>query len=129
MVANLGDFIFEWQNITDMNFASESGIKGNDRIKNYPAYFRSTFGSRNITINGKTLPSHKDGNRRLEKLWELHNSGKELSFTLGTGDYLGKFVIMSISETRSVFLPSGEFLAQEFTLNLQKSDYGNISKR
>ena len=122
MVLNLGGFKFEWHMVEGINIESEFGIGFNERILNTPAFFRASLGKSKITLDCKTLPFKKDGNSALDPLYALANDGLSYPLVSGSGKYLGRYVVVKISETRAIFTQSGAFLAQNFTLELEKTD-------
>ncbi|QCD52227.1 phage tail protein [Campylobacter sp. RM16192] len=124
MVLNLGGFKFDWMQTDSISKESEFGISSNDRINNYPLLFRANLGSQTITISGKTLPYSKDRQTGLKRLYELANEATSYPLTNGAGKYFGRFVIIKISETRSIFTKEGLFISQSFSVELRRDhDY------
>lgn len=121
MILNLGGFLFEVRHSLTLEIGEASGISSNERINNNIAHYRSTLGRVNINIGGRTLPAAGDGNKKLKKLWLLMNEAKPLSLVASDGKYYGKFVILEIKETRSIWTSDAKFLASEFSLNLEQS--------
>lgn len=125
MVLNLGGFKFDWMQTDSIGKESEFGISSNERVANYPALFRANLGSQTITIEGKTLPYGKDKQTGLKRLYELAQDAKSYPLTNGAGKYFGRFVIIKISETRSIFTKDGLFISQSFNVELRR-DYDAI---
>lgn len=119
MIFNFGGFKFDITMINGVNIESDFGINKNDRLLNYPAYFRANFGDVTINLECKTLPFKKHGNKALKPLYDLANSAKNHALVSGAGEFLGFFVITNISENRSVFDNSGRFFVQNFNLTLK----------
>lgn len=117
MVLNLGGIIFETRHNLSIELKGETGVKSNERINNNLAHFKTNLGKTNLNINGITIP-YIDGNKKLKKLWNMCN--KPITLTAGDGKYYGKFVLLEINETRSIFTNDGKFLAQEFSIKLEK---------
>ncbi|RAZ54573.1 phage tail protein [Campylobacter hyointestinalis] len=121
MILNLGGFLFETRHAVSIEMSATSGIASNERINNSVAHYRANLGRTNLSLAGRTLPNSGDGNKKLKKLWQLMREAKPLSLVAGDGKYYGKFVILEIKETRSVWTNDAKFLAQEFTINLEQS--------
>lgn len=121
MILNLGGFLFEARHGVSVEMSATSGINSNERINNNVAHYRANLGRTTLSLTGKTLPNSGDGNKALKKLWELMREAKPLSLVAGDGKYYGKFVILEIKETRSVWISGGKFLSQEFSLNLEQN--------
>ncbi len=120
MILNLGGFLFETKHSVSIEISGTSGISLNERINNNAAHYRANLGKTSISLSGRTLPNSGDGNKKLEKLWQLMREAKALSLVAGDGKYYGKFVILEIKETRNLWTNDGKFLAQEFSLNLEQ---------
>ncbi|RAZ58755.1 phage tail protein [Campylobacter hyointestinalis] len=121
MILNLGGFLFETRHAVSIEMSATSGIASNERINNSVAHYRANLGRTNLSLAGRTLPNSGDGNKKLKKLWQLMREAKPLSLVAGDGKYYGKFVILEIKETRSIWTNDAKFLAQEFTINLEQS--------
>lgn len=120
MILSLGGFKFKYGRVGSISIESDFGISENSRIKNYPAFFKNSLGTQTITIDGNTLPYNGDKQNSLKKLYELANAGLAYSLVTGHGKYLGKFIIIKISENRSIFTDNGLFFTQSFTLELKR---------
>ncbi|ANE33768.1 phage P2 GpU family protein [Campylobacter hyointestinalis subsp. lawsonii CCUG 27631] len=121
MILNLGGFLFETRHAVSIEMSATSGIASNERINNNIAHYRANLGRTNLSLAGRTLPNSGDGNKKLKKLWQLMREAKPLSLVAGDGKYYGKFVILEIKETRSIWTNDAKFLAQEFTINLEQN--------
>jgi phage protein U len=123
MIYSLGGFKFESSVAIDsIAKTTVYGITSQDRINNYASLYAAKKETQTITLTGKTLPSCGAKNNALEALYKL--ASKQVSYTLvsGSGKFIGRFAITSIVDTQSIFLPSGEFLGQSFSLTLTR-DY------
>lgn len=97
----------------------------NIELNNYKAFFSSYKGGETINLSCKTLPFRKDGNKALDGLYALASLRVGLPLVSGTGDYLGRYIILNIIENISVFDSSGRFFYQNFSLELEK-DYEDL---
>lgn len=122
MVLSLGGFKFSWKQTENISKESEFGISENSRIGNYSTLFRANLGSESIKIDGHTLPYQGDKQEALKGLYALANAGLSYPLVTGYGKYLGKFVIIKISENQAVFTDNGLFFNQGFSLELRR-DY------
>lgn len=74
-----------------------------------------------ITLPGSIYPLHQNaGLNQLDTLRALAAKGKPLALADGRGRTLGRWVILSISEDQSAFLPGGAPRKQAFTVNLRR---------
>ncbi|WP_158676887.1 phage tail protein [Campylobacter fetus] len=113
--------MFETRHSVSIEMSGASGIGSNERINNNIAHYRANLGKTNLNIGGRTLPNSGDGNKKLKKLWQLMREAKPLSLVAGDGKYYGKFVILELKETRSIWTSDAKFLAQEFTISLEQN--------
>lgn len=120
MIISLGEFKFKSKTpINSIKTSLNANLTAVSRINNIPAYFAATLPTRSITIDGATLPKSTSGLKSLDQLRTILVSQMARPLTTGYGDYLGEFVLTEISDERSAFLPSGEFLGQTFSLKLE----------
>jgi phage protein U len=119
MIFSLGGFKFQNAVIPkDVVKATDYKITESERIGNYTALFATVKPKQEITINCITLPNHGAGNKALEPLYTLAAKQQPYLLVDGRGRQYGYFVISNIEETISSFMPSGEFLGQEFAITL-----------
>ena len=76
-----------------------------------------------LTLSGVLIPELTGGMKALQRLREIADRGLAEPLVDGaTGDLVGQFVIDGLSQTRSLFLPSGEARRIEFSLTLKRAD-------
>lgn len=119
MILNYGGFKFKWDRVSSVSLSTDFGIAKNDRLNNTPSFFATAKPHTSLKIEASTLPL-RDGNTSLNALYALATTAKAYALTAGNGRYLGRFVITKIDENRSTFISSGGFLAQSFTLELER---------
>lgn len=102
--------------------ATDYKISETERVQNHAALFAVSKQKEEITISARTLPLHGAGNKALEPLYALAEAQKSCTLVDGRGKLYGKYVIVSIEEELELFMPSGEFLSQTFSITLLK-DY------
>lgn len=59
--------------------------------------------------------------RKLSAMWDIYNmaEAKEpLALTMGHGEFMGRYVILELEETRTEWLKAGEHLRLDFTMKL-----------
>ncbi|MDR0580191.1 MAG: phage tail protein [Campylobacteraceae bacterium] len=119
MIFSLGGFKFQNALIpNDIVKTTDYKITESERINNYVALFAVMKPREEITINCITLPNCGAGNKALEPLYALANKQQSCLLVDGRGKQYGFYVIANIEETISNFMPSGEFLGQEFSITL-----------
>ncbi|MFV0481359.1 MAG: phage tail protein [Campylobacteraceae bacterium] len=123
MIFSLGGFKFEMPVLSEsLEKTTTYGISSQNRFNNHPVHFSSSKADEVIEVSGKTLPLQGAKNTALKELYKLASAQIAYSLTSGSGLFYGKFVIKTIKETQTLFLPSGEFLAQSFVISLER-DY------
>ncbi|AGF74136.1 phage tail protein U [Bartonella australis AUST/NH1] len=123
MMLALGCFIFSIETAAyqtlDMSYEVpwvEQGRLGRKTALQLPAAANVEF-----SLTGVIYPDFKGGYGQLEYLRHMAHGGPHILVT-GQGLILGKFVILSVSETQSVFHQNGLPKKQEFTVHLK--EYG-----
>ena len=119
MVLNLASFCFEARNTASINFKKELGIISIDRLRALPIYQAVTLGKESISLECISMP-FIDGADALKPLYALANKRRACSLANGKGEYLGKFVILDIDESKSRFLDDGVGLRVNFNLKLER---------
>ncbi len=79
-------------------------------------------GDETIAMNGIVYPTLAGGLGQLEQLREMAGRGVPMILVDGLGFVWGRYVVLSLQEGRSFFLPDGRPRKQTFTLQL--SHYG-----
>lgn len=120
MVLALGEFEFKALNFDDLERNLEFGIQSQNRLNNHNALFASSKESEKIKIQGKTLPLKGDKNTYLDKLENMAKKQKSYVLVGANGKYYGKFAILSLSENRSAFIDGSGFVAQSFSMDLER---------
>jgi len=72
-----------------------------------------------LTIVGSTT-TLRSGLNPLQDLYAIADQKLPVSFIYGHGDILGDYLVVDISEDRSVFLEDGKNVIQDFTIELKK---------
>lgn len=72
-----------------------------------------------FTINGSTT-ALRSGLNPLQNLYTIADKKLPVSFIYGYGYVMGDYLIVDISEDRSVFLEDGKNVIQDFTIELKK---------
>ena len=73
-----------------------------------------------ITINAELRPEITGGDKSINNLKAMAETGQPHTLILGTGELLGSFVILSIQEKRSKLMYDGKARAISFTMTLRK---------
>lgn len=94
-----------------------------ERLGQYDALQHTGPGDDRITLPGVIYPDWRGGVQQVDELRALAAQGRPLRLIAATGQILGMWVIESIGETQSFFLPDGTPRRQEFTLTIKK--YGD----
>lgn len=120
MVLALGEFEFKALNFDNLERSLEYNIQSQNRINNHNALFASSKESEKIKIQAKTLPLKGDRNTYLDKLENMAKEQRSFILTGANGKYYGKFVILSLNENRSAFVDGSGFVAQSFSMDLER---------
>lgn len=93
------------------------------RVGAYPVYQFTGAEAETLTLPGTIYPLHQGaGLGQLDKLRDLAAKGEPQTLADGQGRKLGRWVIVSINEEQSAFLPGGAPRKQTFTISLKRYD-------
>lgn len=123
----LGDYEFsvdaavyqEFQRSTVYRWASQ------ERLNRAPALQFVGVGEDQINLNGVIYPHYKGGIDQIKTMRESAAKGESLTLVVApslTGEVLGEWCIMSITETQRLFFPGGVPKEMQFSISL--SYYG-----
>lgn len=73
-----------------------------------------------VTISAQLRPEITGGDVSLDLLRLMAETGKPYPLILGTGKVLGSYVILSVKDSQSQFMPDGKARAIDFTMELKK---------
>jgi hypothetical protein len=76
------------------------------------------IGDETINSQGIIYPEFKGGLKQLDTMRDLAGQGKAQILTDGTGKVWGKWCIISVKETQTLFFADGTPRKQEFSLQL-----------
>ena len=99
---------------TDYNWAEQKRILGE------PAMQFIGIGSDTIKLDGAIYPQFKGGLRQITLMRAQAGLGIPLMLISGNGSAFGRWCIMDISETQTVFMADGTARKITFTMTLQK---------
>lgn len=123
-MASLGSFRFavDTAAFQQLQRTTEYRWQSQDRIGAEP--IQQFIGAQNekITLNGIIYPHFAGGLGQIDALRALASAGKPLPLAYtdtGVAQSIGKWVIKSIGETRTIFNPQGAPLRIEFTIGLE----------
>lgn len=77
-------------------------------------------GEDTITLSGVVYPHYWGGLRQVDDMRTQAGKGEPLILVEGTGAVLGKWVIMSVSETKKVFFSDGTPRKINFSMKIKK---------
>lgn len=80
------------------------------------------FGPDTIEIDGAIYPSFRGGLGQIDLLRAMAEQKRPYSLVSGAGKFMGLWVIESIGEGQTVFLPGGIPQKQEFRMRLGRYD-------
>ncbi|GGD41844.1 phage tail protein [Aureimonas glaciei] len=89
-----------------------------ERIGRHPAMQFIGEGHTTIDLDGTILPLFRGGLSQIDRMRTIAGSGTPQFLVSGRGKIFGQFVIMSVSETQTVFLPNGVARKLEFAVQL-----------
>ncbi len=89
-----------------------------DRAGRRPARQFTGIGDETIELEGAIYPYYRGGLEQIEAMRSLAGLGEPLMLTDGTGKVWGKFCILRIEETQTLFHGDGTPRKQEFRLGL-----------
>jgi len=117
MLCDLGGFIFEINKTSfeKLNRNLKFNYAKRDRLSINPTYQSIKGFEEDIDISGKLISKT---NSSLKKLEDIAKAKLPVRLTLGSGESL-KVLIESISETRSMFIKTGNFIQDDFKIKLK----------
>lgn len=89
-----------------------------NRFGQRPARQFVGLGDETINLQGVIYPAFRGGPSAVERMRDQAAKGKALAMVSSQGAVLGRWVILSAEETRTVFFPNGTPRKIEFTLSL-----------
>lgn len=90
-----------------------------NRVGRGAAYQWVGPGEDSLTVDGTLMPELTGGPENLDKLREMATEGRSWILTAGTGDVLGRWIILDVQETRSRMLDNGAARKITFSLTLR----------
>ena len=128
MLISIGPYTFEINRIAFENMTKNTsyGWQKVQRIGNNPTFQAAEKWSEEIELKGLVFTKQAssffllDGMRLIDSLNSLAKRMTPQLVITGYGQKLGYFIILSVSEDRSTFLPAGEFLKQSYTVKLAR---------
>lgn len=120
----LGDFRFEIGTAAYQTLVRTQAYRWEkqDRIGRLPALQFVGADLQTVELDGVIYPAFRGGLGQVRAMRALAARGEPLDLVAGTGDVLGRWCIVEVSETGSVFLDDGRPRKIEFALKLQ--EYG-----
>lgn len=94
-----------------------------ERFGQLPAQQFTGLGEDSITLNGDIYPHYKGGLHQVDEMRKQAGLGKPLSMMDGHGLPRGKWVILSIEETGTIFLGNG--VPRKISFALKITQYGD----
>lgn len=118
----LGNFMFSRDTAAPQSLRRNTAYTwaSQDRFGRDPALQFTGRGADTIDLDGVIYPHYKGGLGQLDAMRELAGQGKPQILVDGRGAVYGKWSILSVEETRSVFLSNGTPRKIEFRLSLQR---------
>ena len=128
MLISIGPYAFEINRIAfeSMTKNTSYGWQKVQRIGNKPTFQAAEKWSEEIELKGLVFTKQTssfilhDGLVLIDSLNLLAKKMTPQLVITGYGQKLGYFVILSVSEDRNTFLPTGEFLKQSYTVKLAR---------
>lgn len=124
MLMALGQFVFGMHTLAYQELQRQTSWRhaSNSRVGARPARQFLGPGDETIRLSG-TLSHELMGNAvSLDQLREMGDSGMAWPLVAGTGEVFGAWVIESVNETGSYFLPNGTPRRIEFDMQLARVD-------
>ena len=90
-----------------------------ERIGRHPAMQFIGEGHTTIDLDGTILPLFRGGLSQIDRMRTIAGTGTPQFLASGRGKIFGQFVIMSVSETQTIFLPNGVARKLEFAVQLE----------
>ncbi len=119
----LDDFIFQgqtlapnsWSESVNYEFGFKQAIKSNS-----PNYQFNGVGEQKLSLKGTLIPYFGTPESNLNKLKQKAQKGTAYLLSDSNGKKIGSFLILSIEDEKTYFLPDGTAQKIDFTINLKK---------
>ncbi len=130
MIMSLGLFVFGYDGtpLQEISRTDSQRWAENPRLGQRPAHQHVGKGADNVTLKGQLYPEHTNGELSLDILRSMKNLGGQYLLITGYGRIVGSFFIVSLTETQSAFLDTGEARKIDFSLELQRGDDERIDQ-
>jgi phage protein U len=130
MMLALGMFIFSLHTAAyqEMQRQTDWRHPGSSRIGINPARQFLGRGEDAVTLPGIIFPELAGTVLSLDALRLMADTGKAWPMVEGTGRLCGLWVIENLTETRTIFFPSGAARRIEFNLSLKRVDDGRMDQ-
>lgn len=124
MLMALGQFVFSMSTLAyqDMQRQNQWRHPSHSRVGARPARQYVGPGDETISLKGVIAPELTHSTKTLDEVRAMANTGQAWSLVSGTGDVYGAYVIESVNETGSYFLPDGTPRRIDFSLQLARVD-------
>ena len=124
MLMALGQFVFSMSTLAyqDMQRQNQWRHPSHSRVGARPARQFVGPGDETISLKGVVAPELTGSTKTLDEVRAMAGTGQAWSLVSGTGDVYGAYVIESVSETSSHFLPDGTPRRIDFSLQLARVD-------
>lgn len=124
MLMTLGLFVFELKSLPLKQLQRSANWRHpkSERVGERAARQFLGPGDETIDLSGTLMPEITGGPSNLDMVREMADQGKAWGLVDGNGSVWGQFVIESVQDTRSEFLPTGEARKIEFSLKLVRLD-------
>jgi len=99
--------------------SSEYRWESQERIGRHPAMQFIGEGHTTITLDGIILPLFRGGLSQIDRMRTMAEQGTPHFFVSDRGKVFGRFVILTVEETQTIFLPNGSPRKIEFALQLK----------
>jgi hypothetical protein len=125
-LARLGDFIFALKKSEFQTYSRSTSWRwvSVNVLKKAPRLHFAGKGEDKIKLEGIIYPDQETREySQIEEMRKQGNLGKPLPFTYANvraGEYLGKWVILNLSEERSLFNKDGSPMKMTFSLEIQQ---------
>ncbi|QIL44637.1 phage tail protein [Acidovorax sp. HDW3] len=124
MLMALGQFVFGLDTLAfeSLRRASAWRHPSQSRVGAMPARQYLGAGDDTITLSGVLAPEFRGTATSLAQLRDMAGRGNAFALVSGAGDIFGAYVIESLQETATLFVPDGRPRRIEFELQLQRVD-------
>lgn len=124
MLLSWGDFQFSVDTAAfdELELSMEYPWSRVDRLGNTPQLQATGKEHRTVSIQGCVFPAYRGGAEQIERLATLAGKMEPQSLVSGDGRNLGRWCLMSISETDTDMLSDGTPRKQAYTLQLERFD-------